>query len=1048
MLSAFQAQPVIELKQSQKFKVECLLAYGDRLLVGLSNGHLRVYRFNETSTSNGGQASSRPGSGDEAIKDKAKSKSRAVELLREEEDFSRKSVQQLAVIKEAGILISLSDNYVSFYDLQTFELSERLMSTKGATTFAVMSHVIKDDATGIPSIVSKLVVAVKRKLAMWSWQDSEIITADEDITLAASIKSLTWSTGSKVIAGLDPGYVLVDLDSKYSSDIHKTAPVGESGTNVNTRFGAVGSSGMNYVGMGSWIPKPMAAKLAGGELVLARDVNTLFIDENGKPLERRQIPWTTAPEAVGYSYPFLLSLQTSGKGTLEIRNPYTLTLLQSITLPHATILHVPQPNISLAHAGKGFLVASDRCIWQMEALGYDSQIKDLTSRGRYDEAIALIDMLEDTLLYEKKDLRLRDVRMLKAQSLFSAQSYRDALELFSTALAPPAKVIELYPRVIAGDITSIDDNVSEAGSDTESAKSGDPGSPRSKVQAMPVRTKIEADTNDAASISSDQIGKTHQKSHVKKESTTKLEGKDLTFAVNELCAYLAQARVQLQRYISFEHKLKASNLLHEYREGTSAETRSMRYLLSDSIDGIGSDDDLRQSLLDVATLVDTTLFRAYMLTRPRLATSLFRLDNFCAPEVVEEKLYQTGRYKDLIDFLQGKKLHREALELLQKFGKGNAEDEVENEMRGPARTVAYLQQLPFEMIDLILQYVKWPLEEAPQEGMKVFLVDTENAESLPREEVLDFLSTFDPSLSTQYLEHVVNELGDETEDFHERLIDAYLSQLRSYESGKNEVKVEDPVQKKLEQFLRSSSHFNATRMLKKLSEQDARLFESRAILHSKLSQHSKALIIYVFKLQDQAKAEEYCNYTYASATSDNPAGNIVDPDDPSSPNGVYVTLLSLYLEPPSPYEKNFEAALALLSRHGSRLPAYNALNLLPGGLPIKELEAYFIDRMRTATSLAREQAVIQAMSGVEKTRVEAKLRLGAADMDMEADNTTPVAGLNRRIVIAEAKLCNVCHKRLGRSAIRVWPDGEVVHYGCTERRRLRRSGSGGVMIRG
>jgi hypothetical protein len=35
---------------------------------------------------------------------------------------------------------------------------------------------------------------------------------------------------------------------------------------------------------------------------------------------------------------------------------------------------IPQPNISLAHAGKGFLVASDRTIWRMEALSYDTQI--------------------------------------------------------------------------------------------------------------------------------------------------------------------------------------------------------------------------------------------------------------------------------------------------------------------------------------------------------------------------------------------------------------------------------------------------------------------------------------------------------------------------------------------------------------------------------------------------------------------------------------------------------------------------------------------------
>ena len=38
---------------------------------------------------------------------------------------------------------------------------------------------------------------------------------------------------------------------------------------------------------------------------------------------------------------------------------------------------------------------------------------------------------------------------------------------------------------------------------------------------------------------------------------------------------------------------------------------------------------------------------------------------------------------------------------------------------------------------------------------------------------------------------------------------------------------------------------------------DPEFFESRAILFSKMGQHKQALEVYVFKLQDHAKAEEY-----------------------------------------------------------------------------------------------------------------------------------------------------------------------------------------------
>jgi hypothetical protein len=129
-------------------------------------------------------------------------------------------------------------------------------------------------------------------------------------------------------------------------------------------------------------------------------------------------------------------------------------LLQSIPLPSASILHIPQPNISLAHAGKGFLVGSDRTIWRMEALSYDTQIDSLVEKGYLDEAISLLGMLEDALLQDKPG-RLRNAQLEKAQSLFALRKYRDSLDLFTEVAAPPETVIRLYPRLIAGDLSAV-----------------------------------------------------------------------------------------------------------------------------------------------------------------------------------------------------------------------------------------------------------------------------------------------------------------------------------------------------------------------------------------------------------------------------------------------------------------------------------------------------------------------------------------------------------------------------------------------------------------
>lgn len=278
--------------------------------------------------------------------------------------------------------------------------------------------------------------------------------------------------------------------------------------------------------------------------------------------------------------------------------------------------------------------------------------------------------------------------------------------------------------------------------------------------------------------------------------------------MNELCAFLAQARKELQRYIRFDGTLKEPTLNDQGDiEGKAPlfEPLIQRDLNTTHI-------DWQQELWKTATIVDTTLFRAYMITRPGLAGSLFRLDNFCDPDVVKEKLYETGRFMELIDFLHGKKRHQEALELLEKFGKGERENdmEVEDALRGPRRIVAYLQQLPFEMIDLILNYAKWPMQQEPELGMQVFLADTENAETLPRDRITEFLTGTDERLAITYLEHVTADLGDKTTDFHDRLIKLYVKNLRN---SKGMSEVPDHLQSKLETILRNSNQYTKKNML-------------------------------------------------------------------------------------------------------------------------------------------------------------------------------------------------------------------------------------------
>ena len=193
-----------------------------------------------------------------------------------------------------------------------------------------------------------------------------------------------------------------------------------------------------------------------------------------------------------------------------------------------------------------------------------------------------------------------------------------------------------------------------------------------------------------------------------------------------------------------------------------------------------------------------------------------------------------------------------------------------------------------------------------------------------------------------------------------------------------------------------------------------------------MGQHKQALQIYVFQLHSFQKAEEYCNEVYlAAAASNSTSGGDahtspqtmsaadVDLQTPS----VYHTLLSLYLAPPAPHTARLAPALDLLSRHGARLPAAMTLDLVPAVVAVQALEAYFRGRMRAAHARLAEDRVAARLRGVRAVDVHARLALAARA---------------RAVIVGPDRHCRVCGKRFGGAAIRVYPDGGVVHSGCSK----------------
>ncbi|KAH7160619.1 SPX domain-containing protein [Dactylonectria macrodidyma] len=1054
MLSAFTARPIIELRQRDKSKIETILANGDRVLVGLNSGALRVYRLNELapqSPNGNGNApapdaapATPPTNGD----DPSKPSGKPTDLLREVEKFSTRAIEQLAIIKEANTIVSLSSYHVSLHNLHTYEPIETLSRTKNASCFAVTSNIVKDPDTGIPEIISRLAVPVKRRLLLWAWNDGELSEDVGEVTLSESIRSVTWASATKLVCGMNGGYVMVNVVTQETEEI--VSPGAGPATGQTSRFGSMSSAGMGYMGLGGYMPKPLVTKLADGEMLLAKDINTLFIDDNGKPLEKRQIPWQSAPDSIGYSYPYILALQPPSKGSLEVRNPDTLSLLQNISLPGAAQLHFPPPTVSLAHAGKGFHISSDRCVWKMGATDYDSQIQELVDGGKFDEAISILDMLEDALLHNKTET-LREVKMLKAEALFKKKRYRQAMDLFveDDVHAAPERVLKLFPPQIAGELsawTGREEEPEEPPEETpgtpESPKKSN-GSQRNSSDAAERPTDVKSSPNvgwsakllmgggkkpqaDTASTTSSRKDENEaEDGSSTKEPAPKedgpLDGKDLMNAVLELNSYLAGSRARLQRVLDpVTGKLKPK----ADRSGTPEE--EVEKILRTSLDE--SEKKLEEDLRKTFRLVDTSLFRAYMYSQPTLTSFLFRIPNFCDPDVVNEKLLEHNRYTELVDFFYGKKLHKEALDLLRRFGSAETLDETAPNLHGPARTIQYLKSLPPSAIDLILEHAEWTLKASPNEALEIFIGDTENAETLPRERVVAFLHDVDAQLEGKYLEHIINELEDMTPDLHNRLVELYVKNLKS---GTKDDEW-NALMERFVTFLRESRQvYSLSKAFGLIPRDDPAFYEAQAVVLSNMGQHKQALEIYVFKMKDYVKAEDYCNRVHKDSPPPSQTEDASDDPENTTPS-IYHTLLSLYLQPNPPNRPNLEPALDLLSKHGSRLPATSTLGLIPDELPVSSLESYFRGRIRSANTLVNDSRIAAGLRKSEGISIAARLHLGD-------DAPNGQGGRNRHVAITEERACVVCHKklgggmRIGGSVVAVLADNTVVHYGCLNR---------------
>ncbi|KAI8394304.1 vacuolar sorting protein 39 domain 2-domain-containing protein [Radiomyces spectabilis] len=362
----------------------------------------------------------------------------------------------------------------------------------------------------IPMLITRLGVAVRKKLLVFVWKDTEFFETKE-LNIPDRIKTMAWVGTTKICLGFAAEYALMDVEEGQLTELFAPTGPAEAGpmSTLNSLYNmSIGSRG----------GKPLVTKIPNNEMLLARDHVSIFLGLDGTPTRKVGIEWSGAPEQMGYSYPYVIAILPKH---VEVRNIQTLALVQQIDLPNARFLN----------QGKLVYVATTSQLWRLTPYSFSSQIDQLVEKHEYEEAVSLLDQI-DAVLIDNKEEKLRSTRTAYAHDLFQHGEYDTALNLFQELDTHPAEVIELYPQMISGSLAS-----EPAGKEDEEVLTAPVHLQQEDAVARPEsRSSMRSKATTATALSS---------SH--KHEVVPLTGLNLHDAVTYLIRFLTDKRQRLSK---------------------------------------------------------------------------------------------------------------------------------------------------------------------------------------------------------------------------------------------------------------------------------------------------------------------------------------------------------------------------------------------------------------------------------------------------------------------------------------------------------------------
>ncbi|KDQ57202.1 hypothetical protein JAAARDRAFT_58670 [Jaapia argillacea MUCL 33604] len=1021
-----------------KERIESLLVQGDRLYVGTALGNLNVYSIDEDHTD------------EEDISALVETKKNLTRRAIEQLGFV-KDINSLVVLSESTVTLFPLPAFTPPTPLSKAKAAFSFAIHSVIQHIAPDGKILRpgsgdfDKVKPVPTLVTFLVVGCRRKLVIYSWKDGEAQDAKE-VVLPHSPRFMAFYGDKAICLAYSPTeYALYSMENSSLTEI--TTPL----SGVAAVTGASAFSGLSSymtLGLGSKA-KPCVAKISDEEVLIAKDNSGFFIAFDGKLARNSTVDWPAPPEELAYVKPYIFATLPPGSvpmpsdnssttvvsgpsfiqtPVIQIRSAISLSPVQTLPFPfepsapsppsstHIIRLMTSSPSskspllLVTTPTDRNLAASEGSSIWLFRMKSWAEQVDELVEAGSYPEALALLDTIDQALLTDK-DKRRALIRALNAVSQFQSAKYDDAINTFIDLEINPAKVVALYPDTVAGRLSvpredwiplfggpakkaeeaaNVAIGASGSGSSKDDLHEGTTSAPQnlSPSETLERITAPLGSVRDKLRTGLDAIMPTGPKDDdtasirsVKRRDKPE-KPDDYRRSVETLLRYLSDRRPKVAGALATVNITPSQ--APQLSPLSEASVEDLFTLPNASLSSLTPD-----QLLRFAQIVDTALFKSYLVIRPGLLGPLCRVENWCEVSEVEEVLRAREKFTELIYLYNGKKMHAKALNLLRQLS--NKESDVTDKLMP---SINYLQRLGPEYLDLIFESSRWIFAQDRDTAFQIF---TSEEVELPRQRVADFLESIDPEICAHYLEYLIHERAEEDPTYHDRLAQVYLSMtVRSKKRGDQE-KWKASYAKLLD-FVDTTSHYRVDRLFGQLPTED--LFEARALLLGRLGRHEHALETYVYRLQDYLKAEGYCKRIYQPGTDT---------------ANIFLILLRIYLRPSARTSSNLlTPALELISRHSPRIDAVETLQLLPPLVTAEDVRTFLLEALRAPIFDTR---VIRDVSKSRNEQIVRKL------MRLET----------RRVRVTDSRICPQCHKRLGNSVIAVHsPGGEVTHYQCRE----------------